>query len=109
MLRVILDIERLPRLSIRVDKSSRKRVLLLVHRAVVAQRKRPVKGDIGDGAPDVDDLEPFLQELGDFFGGEMFANSGDGGFGGLVDVRRGDRLALLRGVVDLAWATTANG
>ena len=60
-----------------------------------------------DGAPEIDDLEAMLEELGDIGGGDMLVYEGDGPFGGLVNVHSDDGLAGLRCFSEF-WATAAD-
>lgn len=104
---VVLHAERLP-IAIGVLESSRHKVVRTVDRAVVTERERPVECDVVDRPPEVDDLEAILEQLGYVRSGEMTVDTCDGRVLGLVDVDLRHGLALLRRVLDLAWAAAAD-
>jgi len=62
-----------------------------------------------DRSPEIDNLEPLLQQLWCLFSREVTVNTSYGSFRRLIDVRLSDRLALVWTVIDLAWVMSANG
>ena len=70
---VVFDHERFS-LVVRIDKSCRERIVLS-YTSVIAQAQRPVDSGIGDGPPEVDDLEATFKELWDIGGREMSVNA----------------------------------
>ena len=104
---VELNAECLP-VPIRVLERRRHQILLGVHAPIVAQRERPVPRCVPDRPPEVDDLVAAREQLGYVFGRQVTPDARGGGFGGLVDVDLQDRLVLLRVVLWVVLAATAD-
>jgi len=63
---------------------------------------------MGDGPPEINDLEAVFQQLRRLVCWEMFVDAGDGSFVRLVAVDLGGGLSLLGAVINLTWATATD-
>ena len=75
MIWVVFDSERFS-LALRIDKC-RWEIIVRIYTPVIAQSQRPVDSGVGDGPPEVDDLEATFEELWDIGGREMSVNTRD--------------------------------
>lgn len=91
MFRAVLDTKRLA-VSVGIPEGHWHQVLLEVDGSVVTQRERVVERRVIDWAPEVDDLETVLEELGRVGGREVSVHARDGCTGRLIDVRACDGL-----------------
>ena len=107
MIGIVVNAKRFA-IPVRVSQGDWYQVLLNVDTPVVTQCKRMIVGRVVDWAPEVDNLEAVLQQLWNVLSGKMAVNASDGRLGSLVDVHRRDRLTLVRAIVDLSWAATAD-
>lgn len=107
VVRVELDTESLS-LPVGVDKVGRSEVLLEIDTPEVTEGERPIPSSMVNWTPEVDDLEAMLQQLWNVLGWEMAMDTGYRGLGGLVDMYIGNRLTLVRAIINLAWTTTAD-
>jgi hypothetical protein len=107
MIRVVLHAQRLS-IAVRIDKRRGDKVLLCINASVVTKCERPVPRLMVDGPPEIDDLETVLQELRCIAGGQMKVNASDGRVSRLVNMDLGNRLTLLRAVVNLSRAPPAD-
>ena len=96
-------------ISIRVLERGWDQVLLEVYGPEVAQREWPVVRGVVDGPPQVDDLEAMLQELWGVACGKVAVDASRCRLSGLVDMHRGNWLALLWAIVWNSRAAAANG
>ena len=107
MIGVIFDHERFS-LVVRIDKS-RREIIFLIYAPVIAQAQRPVDSRVGNGPPQVNDLEAILEELRDVSGWKMSANTLDRRLVGLIDVNLGHRLTFIGTNIQLVWGMATNG
>ena len=96
-------------ISVWIAQCSREYVRLRVKTVPVGYRQGVVNRRMTDRAPEVDDLVAFREEPWGVFDRKVAEDTGLGGVGSLVDVDALDRLALLRGVVNLTRATATDG
>ena len=104
---IIFDHERFS-FAVGIDKS-RREIILLIYTPIIAQAQRPVDSRVGDGPPQVNDLETIFKQLRDVRRRKMSANTLDRRVFGLIDVNLGQRLTLIGTNTQLAWATATNG
>lgn len=96
-------------LPVRILQCRRDKIPLVVDTAVVAQREGPVVGRMADGAPQVDNLEPLLEEFGSVLSGSVTVNTCGSGLGSLIDVDKRNGLTFGRTVIKLTGAATTDG
>jgi len=80
----------------------------LIYTPIIAQTKGPIDRGVGNGPPEVDDLEASFKELWRFIGWEVLVHTRDGGLIGMVDVHLDRRLTAIRIVVHPTWTTVTN-
>jgi hypothetical protein len=95
-------------LAVRIDEC-RWEIIVLIYTPEIAQTQRPVDSRVGDGPPEVDDLEATFKKFWDISGREMSVKTCDRGLVALVDVHMDHRLTPIRSIVELAWTTATNG
>ena len=84
-------------------------VISLIYTPEIAQAQRPINSRVGDGPPQVNDLEAIFKELRDIGGRKTSVNTLDRGLVGLVDMYLDHWLTPIGTIVELAWTTATNG
>jgi hypothetical protein len=108
MILAVTHAERLT-LTIRVDETRRDKVLLRVHCREVAKRERPVERGVLNWAPEIDNLEAPLEELGGVGRRQVPVHACNCGSSGLVNMNPVYRLSLGRSVIELSGTVASKG
>ena len=97
-----------PAVGVRKDEC-RWEIIALSYTPIIAQAQRPVDSRVGDGPPEIEDLEATFKEFWHIGGWEMSVNTRERGLVALVEMHLGHRLAPIGTIVRLAWTTATNG
>jgi hypothetical protein len=95
--------------SVRIHQGNRKWVLRGIDAPVVTESQGPPQCRDIDRSPEIDDLEPLLQQAWSVLRGEVSVNTSDGRLCGLINVNAGDWLTVLRAVIYHPWTLSTDG
>lgn len=94
-------------LAVRIDQRYRECVVFRIHAPIVAEAQRPIYGGMGDGSPEVNNLESATEKRGGVGRWEVAVDSRDGGRICLIYMRLRNGLPPVGTIVDLANSPTA--